>query len=120
MMNEIPKRYHINHEIGKGAFAFLMKGLDKKSNRFCAFKFIDKGLINKENKSDYIYNLVKNEISIMKICRCNNVVELYDHFQTKEYFVLVMELCDCNLEEFVNKNKEYQGNLILFKIYLLN
>ena len=39
----------------------------------------------------------------MQLCHCENSVEVYDYFDTKKDFIIVMELCDSTLTFFVNK-----------------
>ena len=110
----LSERYIINFNdcIGVGFYSKVFKGFDKKYNRNCALKLFNLKDIEKGNKSDYFQESIKKEIFILKKCKCNNVVELYDYFETEDnYFVLVLELCDYDLKKFVYDNKEYQGNL---------
>ena len=74
-------------------------------------KKIHKDLIEKGNKNDYIKNNILREIEIMKMCKSKNIVELYDSFETKSNYILVLEFCDIDLMSYVFNNKEYQGNL---------
>ena len=41
----------------------------------------------------------------MKQCYCENSVEIYDYFDTEEYFIIVMELCDNTLFKELAKTK---------------
>ena len=52
-------------------------------------------------------NKFNRELSIMKQCYCENSVEIYDYFDTKDYFIIVMELCDSTL--FKEKKKKKKG-----------
>ena len=110
-MKNLSERYIIKDCIGVGAFSKVFKGFDKKCERNCALKLFDLEGIENGNKSDYFYETIEKEIMILKECKCNNVVELYDYFITEEHYVLVLELCDNDLQTFVYDNKEYQGNL---------
>lgn len=58
-----------------------------------------------------IKNNILREIEIMKMCKSKNIVELYDSFETKSNYILVLEFCDIDLMSYVFNNKEYQGNL---------
>ena len=60
-------------------------------------KFIlHKNLISKE---DFEKEIIKfnRELKNMEICHCENSVEIYDYFDTEDYFIIIMELCDNNL-----------------------
>ena len=41
----------------------------------------------------------------MKKCYCDNSVEIYGHFETEEFFIIVMELCDDTLFHELAKTK---------------
>ena len=51
-------------------------------------------------------NKFNRELSIMKQCYCENSVEIYDYFDTKDYFIIVMELCDSTLFKELAKTKK--------------
>ena len=57
-----------------------------------ALKLIDK---NKFFKIDAL----KNEVNLMKKIENDNSVKIYDQYNSKEEYVIVIELCDCNLKE---------------------
>ena len=67
------------------------------------------------------------EFEIMKICsnNNNNSVKCYEYFNTKDKFVIIMELCDTNLSKFLldkmEKDKNYFNSIeIMNLIYPLN
>ena len=43
----------------------------------------------------------------MKQCYCENSVEIYGYFETEEYFIIVMELCDNTLFKELEKTKKW-------------
>ena len=47
----------------------------------------------------------------MKICSNNNInsVKCYEYFNNKENFVIIMELCDENLLQFLNRKLDKEG-----------
>ena len=45
------------------------------------------------------------ELKIMKECHCGNSVEIYDYYDTKDNFIIVMELCDDTLFKELTKTK---------------
>ena len=40
----------------------------------------------------------------MRICKSENVVDLYDYLETENSIIFVLELCDCDLSEYLSKN----------------
>jgi serine/threonine protein kinase len=123
-MNKKPicgfRKYYDNLEvIGKGAFGIVYKGRNKKSNKFRAIKVIQLDILKEnilsnieENEDpekkfeEYIENYI-NECENMKICSNINSVKFYRYFKDEKEFVIIMELCDCNLSQLLlEKNKE--------------
>ena len=109
-------KYYTNLiEIGRGGFAFIYEAEDKKTNKKKALKILDINLIKKyvreiigkepseKDMMPYLTNFY-NEFKYMEILQENgneNVVMLYEYFETKKEFVIVMELCDCNLFDYL-------------------
>ena len=62
---------------------------------------------NEEDKERMIKGII-DSIKIMEICcnKNNNSVKIYEFFQSKEEIVLIMELCDNNLQRVLNKRKK--------------
>ena len=103
--------YEIKEQIGSGGFSKVFKAYDKKNHRNCALKIIDKKWIYDSNEKDYLINLIKEEIKNTKLCKSENVIEIYDSFETKKSFVIALELCDYDLRKFVNNFKD-KSNLM--------
>ena len=57
---------------------------------------LNKNVISKE---DFEKEIIKfnRELKNMEKCYCENSVEIFDYFDTEEYFIIIMELCDNNL-----------------------
>ena len=62
---------------------------------------------NDITEEDFEKEIIKfnRELKIMQMCYCENSVEIYDYFDTKEYFIIIMELCDNNLLYELNNTK---------------
>ena len=105
-MNIKQDNYEIIKQIGKGSYSQIYQAFDKKNKRYCALKVIKKELINKSKEKDYLIKLIKNEVKIMNLCKSKNIVEFYDYFETINSFVISMELCNFDLEQYIQKKKE--------------
>ena len=81
--------YYILKEIGKGGYGSVFKSLRKEGKIFRAAK-----RINKENlKADEHENLL-NEMAIMMSLDHPNILKLFEVYDQKNYYVMVMELCE--------------------------
>ena len=102
--DEILKNYEIKGAIGVGGFGEVFKAFDKIKKRECALKIIGKKFIYESNEKDYQLKFIKNEIEILKLCKSKNVVEYYDSFETNKSFVIAQELCDCDLNRYIENH----------------
>ena len=85
--SQLTDYYQIVQEIGKGKFALVKLGINKKTNQKVAIKIIKKSSLvtNKDEE------LIRTEIDILKLCHHPNIIQLYDHFENNEYIFIVTE-----------------------------
>ena len=60
--------------------------------------------VGEEELKPYIEKFNK-ELNFMQKCQCENSVKIYDYYVTKNDFIIVMELCDENLNELLCKKQ---------------
>ena len=100
------KYYEIESLIGKGQYGKVYKGINKKTKEIKAIKVIE------INEDKIFMKNINNEIKNMKICSYNNnnSVKIYEcfHYKSKfrNEFVIIMELCENNLQKILDKKKE--------------
>ncbi|VVB13540.1 unnamed protein product [Arabis nemorensis] len=82
-------RYEVGRLLGQGHFAKVYYGRSVLSNESVAIKMIDKDKVIKYGITDQI----KREISVMRIVKHPNVVELHEVMATKSRIYLVLEYC---------------------------
>ena len=86
------EKYKKKGIIGIGKYGNIYKGINKKTGQYVAIKEISKKMINNKNLNESeIINKIKNE----------NIILIKETINTKEYFYIIMELCICNLEEYI-------------------
>ena len=121
--NNYKEFYDIKEQIGVDWFSLVCKAKVIGKEEYVAIKIIDKdkiklGLRNEYCKQDieeeyYKVANLEDEVRYMKICGENNEnsVKYYQHFETDNEFVIVMELCDGNLIDFIKLKKRiyYRG-----------
>lgn len=80
------QKYEVGRLLGKGTFAKVYYARNIKTSQSVAIKVIDKEKVLKVGLIDQI----KREISIMRMVRHPNIVELYEVMATRSkiYFVL--------------------------------
>lgn len=112
----------IEPPISKNCFTSIYKGKIEDINgvKYVAVKKIYKNAIKNEMKlqqckieiteEEFKPEIEKfnKEIQNMEKCWCKNSVEIYDYFDTKDEFIIVMELCDDSLLGIL-KNKPSGG-----------
>ena len=95
--------YEKKDEIGSGGYGTVYKVINKKTKEIRAIKIMK---INEDEK--LFMEHMNNELKNMNICSNNNInsVKLYECFHFKNKFAIVMELCDDNLQNILDKKKE--------------
>ena len=89
--------------------------------RNCYLKAISKEKM-KKGDYDFLLEKVRREEELTQICRCKNVVNLYQKLETEDNFIFELEYCETNLfEGIINKygglsgsdNKKFLRQIIL-------
>ena len=130
------ENFYIKEEkIGEGRFGSVYKATKKGTDEKRALKIISKNAFNTtvynitENSYNSYLRNIKNEIINMAIAEGSNknnqnTVELYEYFDMRNEFVIIMELCDTSLGHILNekiiKKKEFEINEILEILHQLN
>ncbi len=87
--------------IGKGSFAKVYRGVNKKTNLEVAIK-----KISFEELPDKMKSRTMIEIDILKSLEHENIIKLYDYKFEKDNLFIITEYCNQgNLSDWINKNK---------------
>lgn len=84
-----PECYKIGKVIGKGAFGKVNLAIHRLTGKFVALKSISKQMMKDESS----LKKIKQEYNILKRARHQNIVRLYESFETESHIVYVMEVC---------------------------
>ena len=114
-MKEENKKYNFTLDdiIGRGGFGNVYKALDLTTNEYVALKQIF--FNNDEEKS-----LIINEVNLMESIDSCYSIKLIDKYKKGKYYNLVMELCDDNLYNYVQKNGKVKIEIIQKILVQLN
>lgn len=82
--------YQIAKELGHGAFSKVFQCVDKLSGNICAAKMISKKALSQEMMTDT--NKLQ-EIQVLKQLDHPNILKVFQIFEDKNYFYIVMEYC---------------------------
>ena len=116
--------YHINSELGSGAFGKVYLGKHIPTSIPVAIKILNKFLLNQTPED---YELVNQELSILKIVKHRYIAQLYEIIETPQHIFIIMEYCEGKdlMDYILRKNKlsEIESNkffrqLIIALIYL--
>ena len=83
--------YTLGAEVGSGAFGKVVLGKHYLTGETVAIKILDKMILSQTPED---YELVRQEISILKIVRHKYIVQLYEILQTPQHIFIVMEYCE--------------------------
>ena len=96
--------YRISKMLGKGAFGRVNLAIHKLCNQLVAVKSINKQFLSKDESSK---KKMMQEVLILLKTRHDNLVRLFDTFETGKQIVFVMELCaGGDLLNYVRKRRK--------------
>ena len=133
--NNYENFYIKGEKIGEGGFGSVYKATKIDTGEERALKIISKTAFNtsvynisEQSYTSFLRN-IKNEVNNMSIAEGinkdnQNTVGLYEYFDMRNEFVIIMELCDTSLGHILNekiiKKKKFEINEILEILLQLN
>ena len=101
-------------EFQKGGFGSIFLAYDKRGKR--------EVVIKKKNINDIKEETFNREIKTMKEIKCENSVEIYDHYYDYDYdyYYIVMEKCDGDLFDLMKNKKGFSESEIKTILLQLN
>jgi len=92
------RQYWLGKEIARGTFGVIRECSDEMGNRCVA-----KVLLNDKHSYKILKWRFLVEVNSMKLLRHPNILYLYDAFEHKRNFYMILERCDITLEDYLNK-----------------
>ena len=106
--------YTLGAEVGSGAFGKVVLGKHTLTGESVAIKILDKIILSQTPED---YELVKQEISILKIVKHKYIVQLYEILETSQHIYIIMEYCEGkDLMDFI-LSKQHLSELESLKFF---
>ena len=83
--------YKLGEEIGSGAFGKVILGIHIITGEKVAIKILDKFILSQTPED---YELVRQELNILKIVKHKYIVQLYEILETPQHIFIIMEYCE--------------------------
>lgn len=100
--------YKVGKVIGKGAFGKVNLAINRLTGKFVALKSINKTYMTDESS----LKKIMQEYNILKRARHQNIVRLYESFDTESHTVYVMEVCGGgDLLTYVRRRRKLKEDL---------
>ena len=126
----------VRDKLGEGGYGIVYKAVINNSDDKRAIKIIDKNKIRDNYKKEYykypneeeikpLFKALYDEINYMKIMEGKkkeneNTVKFYESYDYNDILVIVMELCDTNLLDFLAKRDTFSADEIREILLQLN
>jgi len=91
------KGYSNFNTIGYGSYGKIYRAEENKSGYYVAIKEIEKGRLRLSNE------ILEKEVAFMKKIENENSVKVKDVIDSNDYFYIIMEYCEYNLETYLKK-----------------
>ena len=94
------EKYEKKNKIGYGIYSSVYKVQHIETKEFYAIKEIEKG------KFENLENLLLNELETINKIKTENCLSINEVINTKKYIYIIMDLCECNLEDYIKRRKK--------------
>ncbi|KAJ2066107.1 Serine/threonine-protein kinase [Coemansia sp. S2] len=95
--------YELGAQIGRGSFATVYRGVNKRTNSLVAIKSVVRSSLTRR-----LLENLETEINILRTVKHESIVELFDCLKSRNHIHLVMEYCSLgDLAGYMRKRKEH-------------
>ncbi|KAJ2082282.1 Serine/threonine-protein kinase [Coemansia sp. RSA 988] len=97
--------YELGAQIGRGSFATVYKGINKRTNMMVAVKSVVRSSLTRR-----LLENLETEINILRAVKHQSIVELLDCLKSRNHIHLVMEYCSLgDLAGYMRKTREHRA-----------
>ena len=94
------KNYSNFQRIGNGTYGTVYRAKNKKNGLYVSIKEIIK------DRFDEPKEILKREVDIMKKMENENSINFKEYIESNDYYYIVMDYCEYNLETFLKQKRE--------------
>ena len=99
MLNFDKNQVKWGKKLGSGSFGDVFE-VEYKGQKYAGKKISNLKIKN----NDFLKEALQREVDILeKMSKCENSVKFYAHYKEPNNEVIILELCDCELEEILNR-----------------
>ena len=111
--------YTLGMELGRGAFGKVVLGKHIITGETVAVKILDKIILSQTPED---YELVKKEMSILKLVKHKYIIQLYEILQTPNHIFIIMEYCEGKdiMDYILSKNFLPESHALKYFQQLIN
>ena len=113
-IKELSQKYSNFKNIGFGLYGTIYRAISKNDNKYVAVKEISKQKLSKSNKT------IEKKVQVMDKLKNVNSVRLIELIESKNYYYIVMEYCEYNLENYLNVKRNAPLSIDEIKKVLLD
>jgi len=118
-INEYDKDIQYKEEINETNNAKFFEAKNKKFNRYCILKVIDKNSLE-DGDFDFLMEQINNEEKFTKICNSQNTVNFYRRLENQKYIIFELESCSEDLSHYMVQNGDLKYDKAFFKQIILD
>ena len=101
ILGYLKDNYNNIHYLGGNQYNKYYSAFNNKFIRDSCLKIIDKKKLE-QGDYDYLLMQIEREEQILKLCKCDNIVNIYDKFEIENYIIFELELCFINLADYIS------------------
>ena len=90
-------------EVAETKFGKIYQAYNKKYKRCCHLKTFEKEKLQ-QGDYDFLIQKVQSEEQITKLCKCENVIELYQKLEVDDKIIFELEYCEKDINEAIIDN----------------
>ena len=102
-LGEYQEEFIIGKLIRTDLISKIYEAENIKEHRNVCLKIFDKKLLEKGDY-DFFLEQINREEEIVKLCKCENIVNIYRKLETKNNIIFEMESWETNLADYIEKN----------------
>ena len=117
VLEELKEQFSIIELINKSNISKIYKALNIEEDNTVLLKVIEK----KNLLNDYAFfnEQIKREEEILRLCRSNNIINIYQKIETKNLIVFELEYCGKDLATYIKEKGPLKYHKFIFKDILI-